>query len=149
MIRVRMRFELAQPDDIDQIKGLLAKCELPYEDITPSDLTHFYLLRDGGRLAGVIGLEIYGQFALLRSLAVPAGYRVRGIGAELVERAQEHAHSHKVEALYLLTTTAEGFFSKRGYRRVERSEIPKPVQESAEFSTLCPASAACMVKHLD
>ena len=149
MIRVGMRFELAQPDDIDQIKGLLAECELPYEDITPSDLTHFCLLRDGDRLAGVIGLEIFGQFALLRSLAVPAGYRKRGIGAELVGRAQEHAHSHKVEALYLLTTTAERFFSKRGYRRVERSKVPEPVQGSVEFSTLCPASAACMAKHLD
>ena len=149
MIRAEMKLELAQPNDKDQITGLLAECDLPYEDITPSHLAHFYLLRDGDRLAGVIGLEIFGQFALLRSLAVPAGYRKRGIGAELVGRAQEHAHSHKVEALYLLTTTAERFFSKRGYRRVERSEVPEPVQGCAEFSTLCPASAACMVKHLD
>ena len=146
MIPTEMRFELARPNDIDQITGLLAECDLPYEDITTSHLAHFYLLRDSGRLAGLVGLELFGPFALLRSLAVPAGYRMRGIGSELVERAEEHAHSLKVEALYLLTTTAEGFFLKHGYQQVERGEVPEPVQASAEFRSLCPASAVCMVK---
>ena len=142
----KLAFE--RPRDEAQVKRLLAACELPYEDITPSHLQHFLTLRDGTRLAGVIGLELLGNSALLRSLAVPTQYRGRGIGSQLTRKAEEYGRSRGVEALYLLTTTAEGFFAKQGYGRIDRSTVPAAVQETAEFRSLCPATAVCMVKHL-
>jgi amino-acid N-acetyltransferase len=131
-----------------EVQQLLAACELPYQDITPAHLEHFVGERNGQALVGVVGLELCGDSALLRSLAVSEQYRGRGIGSALTRSAEGHARSRGVKALYLLTTTAEGFFAGQGYEGIDRTAVPATVQETAEFQTLCPASAACMVKRL-
>jgi amino-acid N-acetyltransferase len=48
----------------------------------------------------------------------------------------------------LLTQTAEVFFANRGYRRIGRADAPQAVQASAEFRSLCPASAVAMSRVL-
>jgi len=103
---------------------------------------------DGPQMAGVVGLELLGDVALLRSLAVPAEYRGRWIGSQLTCKAEAYARSQGVEVLYLLTLTAEVFFARRGYRVVGRDTAPAAIQETTEFRSLCPDSAVCMVKHL-
>ena len=144
-----MNLVLVQPDDEEEdVKQLLAACELPYQDITAEHLRDFLSLRDGPRLAGVIGLEVFGQVALLRSLAVAPPYRGQGLGSQLTREAEAYARSRGVETLYLLTTTADDFFAERGYRRTERAQAPHDLQETAEFRSLCPNSAVCMVKQL-
>lgn len=130
------------------MKELLAACQLPYSDLTPSHLEHFMAAWDGPQMAGVVGLELLGDVALLRSLAVPAEYRGRWIGSQLTRRAEAYARSQGVQVLYLLTLTAEGFFARRGYRVVGRDTAPAAIQETTEFRSLCPDSAVCMVKHL-
>jgi amino-acid N-acetyltransferase len=50
--------------------------------------------------------------------------------------------------MFLLTTTAETFFERRGYRRVDRSQAPLAIQSTSEFASLCPASSAFMIKQL-
>jgi amino-acid N-acetyltransferase len=97
----------------------------------------------------VIGLEVLGKFALLRSLAVPARFPGQGNASQLTEQAEEFARSREVEALNLLTTMAEDFFGKRGYHRVDRDTLPAAVQETAEFQSLCPSIAVCMHKYLN
>jgi amino-acid N-acetyltransferase len=143
-----MELTLARPGDEAQVKELLAECELPSQDITSAHLEHFWVLRDGPRLVGVVGLEFLDSVALLRSLAVPVGYRGRGIGSQLTQAAEAYARSRQVEALYLLTTTAEAFFARQGYGRIERDEAPSALGETAEFRSLCPSSAVCMSKYL-
>src|SRR3546814_2079737 len=44
--------------------------------------------------------------------------------------------------LYLLTTTAESFFGRFGYAPLPRASAPAEIADSAEFRSLCPASAA-------
>jgi arsenate reductase len=53
-----------------------------------------------------------------------------------------------VARIYLLTTTAAGFFGKRGYLPADRDQAPAGIRATREFSGVCPASAAFMVKHL-
>jgi amino-acid N-acetyltransferase len=60
-----------------------------------------------------VGLEPCGQDALLRSLVVAPDERAHGLGTSLVEHAEQEARKRGLRALYLLTTTAEGFFSRR------------------------------------
>jgi hypothetical protein len=48
------------PLDIDPIKGLLKSCGLPFEDITPEYLAHFFAIHQGGTLIGAIGIKILG-----------------------------------------------------------------------------------------
>jgi amino-acid N-acetyltransferase len=138
----------ADPRDLSRIKELLRICELPNEDIEAAYLEHFLILRDGGQLISTVGLEILGEAALLRSLAVRPTHRRQGYASELVRQIEEFAHSQHVDRLYMLTTTAEGFFAKYGYERTKRAEVPTAVAGTTEFASLCPDSAVCMVKKL-
>ena len=97
----------------------------------------------------MIGLEGYGAVALLRSLAVAPAWQGRGLGAALLAHAERAARQRGVQALYLLTTTAEAFFARRGYVRLPREAAPPILRQTAEFAALCPARAACLTKALD
>ena len=143
-----MKFALAQPGDIPHVKQLLAACELPYEDIKPAHLQHFLVVRHQTNLVGVIGLELLGSFALLRSLAVQTDFRGQKIASQLTQQAEAYARAHKIKSLYLLTTTAEGFFTKQGYHTMDRNAVPVVVRETTEFRSICPSTAKCMVKYL-
>jgi amino-acid N-acetyltransferase len=143
-----MRYEFASPQDELKIKQLLAAGDLHHHDIEASQLRHFLLAKDQSEIVGVVGLEIQDNFALLRSLAVDSAYRNRGLATQLVRKIETYAKSSKVNALYVLTMTAEGFFAKCGYRRTSREAAPAGIQATTEFRSLCPVSAACMVKHL-
>jgi N-acetylglutamate synthase-like GNAT family acetyltransferase len=50
--------------------------------------------------------------------------------------------------MYLLTTTAAGFFERRGYVAAARESAPAEIRATREFADICPASSAFMVKHL-
>lgn len=143
-----MKPEFARSSDESRVKQLLAECQLPFEDITPSHLQHFLITRQETRFTGVIGLELRGRFALLRSLAVGKPFRGQGIASQLTKQAEDYARTHEIESLYLLTTTAESFFAKHGYQTIDRDSVPTAVQETAEFQSLCPATAICMFKAL-
>ena len=145
---VKMALEVPVPEDEPRIRELLILCELPHEDISPEHLRHFFVVREKGDFVGVVGVQILGRFGLLRSLAVDPRWRRRGVGLHLTDKAEEYATSMKIEALYLLTMTAEGFFAGRGYQRVERTSVPASIQGTAEFKRLCPVTAVCMVKYL-
>jgi amino-acid N-acetyltransferase len=47
-----------------------------------------------------------------------------------------------------LTETAEGFFRGLGYHVIDRGYVIEELKQSAEFRSLCPASAVCMTKSL-
>ncbi len=143
-----MILDAALPTDEPWIRQLLTLCELPHEDITPQHLRHFWVIKEKGEILGVIGLEPFGRLALLRSMAVDPRFRKRGFATQLTTKAEGYAASLKVEELYLLTMTAESFFLKRGYRRIERNSAPPQIQATTEFQGLCPVSSVCMVKQI-
>src|SRR6266481_4035664 len=93
-------------------------------------------------------MEIYGDVALLRSLAVAAPRRQIGLGTALVEHAEQEALRQGVSTVYLLTTTAESLFLRLDYARVPREQAPSAIRATREFSDMCPASAAFMMKQL-
>ena len=146
--QIKMQYLFATEGNGPEIKQLLKDCNLHHEDITTTQLKHFVLGWDGPKLAAVVGLEIKSRSALLRSLAVDADYRNRGIATRLVGKIEDYAKSMEVDSLYLLTLTAEGFFKKCDYRPIARDSAPAEIQETTEFRSLCPASAVCMVRHL-
>jgi amino-acid N-acetyltransferase len=131
-----------------QVRYLLTASELPTSDLSPKHLEHFFACGPVETPKGVVGLEIYGKVALLRSLAVAEDSRGNGYGKALVAQAERYAYSHAVTEVYLLTTTAEEFFRQLGYRRTERASAPEAIRQTEEFSALCPSSSAFMVKLL-
>src|ERR1700722_7905842 len=104
--------------------ALLQAQGLPVSDITDEHLEHFFFVGSDGSPTGLVGVEIYGTDALLRSLVVTDSARTQGIGTSLVQHVEDYAASHGVAAMCLLTTTAESFFERRGYRRVDRAQAP-------------------------
>jgi amino-acid N-acetyltransferase len=140
-------FSFAEPAEEEAIRKLLIDTDLPAEDFA-KHLQHFLVAKRNSTLIGVIGLEPYGEFGLLRSLAVAPPYRGQGLGKELCERMFSYAHELGIKELYLLTTTAEKFFPKLGFNPIDRDNIPAPIQATEEFSSICPSTAVCMAKKL-
>ena len=138
----------AQPADLPAIRALLAASGLPGEDLTPAHLDSFWVRRDPAGLVGVVGLELRGHAALLRSLAVRRDGQGHGLGAALLAHAESQAGVLGVDRLYLLTTTAERFFAAHGYAVTPRETAPPEIRGMAEFTELCPSSSVCMTKRI-
>jgi arsenite methyltransferase len=99
-------------------------------------------------IVGTAGLEVHGGDGLIRSVAVAPDWRNRGVGERLVRAVTDRARGLGLRRLYLLTTTASSWFARLGFAPVDRAHVPEEVQRSTEFSELCPASAAVMMREL-
>ena len=137
----------ATEDDVPAVLELLASEGLPTEGVE-EHLDGFVVVEDGGSIVGVGGLEIHPGAALLRSLAVAADRRGRGLATRICDRLEADARRRGAPSVYLLTETAERFFARRGYAKTDRGEAPEGIARSAEFVRLCPASAAFLRRTL-
>jgi amino-acid N-acetyltransferase len=135
---------IADQHSFEAFRNLLKSSSLPADDLDyKKDLLVGYY--EGDVLVGTGGLEIYGPYALLRSLSVRMGIRGKSVGTTITEFLLAEAKKKNLKALYLLTETAHGFFLKKGFKDVKREEVPDEVKASSEFSRVCPTSAAVMV----
>ncbi|HUQ21374.1 MAG TPA: arsenic resistance N-acetyltransferase ArsN2 [Gemmatimonadaceae bacterium] len=133
----------ASKADLEHIERLLSACKLPVEGV--SELVDSFLVaRADGKLAGLAAIERCGAYGLLRSVAVEPVARSEGVGRALVDRLIADAREKRVPALYLLTTTAEKYFTSFGFRTIDRTEVPNEIQSTSEFRDLCPSSATVM-----
>lgn len=137
-----------RPGEAAAVNELIQGAGLAVADLSPEKLRHFILMRRGESIVGVVGLEIAGSAALLRSLAVTEAYRRRRVATRLVEAIERYARAQGVDRLFLLTQTAENFFRQRGYTPTPRAAAPPGLQDTAEFRNICPASAVCLCKSL-
>ena len=96
------------------------------------------------RVVGCAAVEQYGNAGLLRSVAVSKFERGSGLGTQLVKNAITHAAPRGLDTLILLTTTAELYFPRFGFRIVDRASVPQSVLQSVEFRSACPATATVM-----
>jgi amino-acid N-acetyltransferase len=138
---------IQSPPSLRGAVALLRSADLPVSDLTAALLSNFYYAGSAAEPDGIIGLELYGTQALLRSLVVAAAVRSTGLGSALLNHAESQARRAQVQSLYLLTTTAEWFFSARGYVLTHRDDAPAYIRATREFADICPASSAFMVKH--
>lgn len=134
--------------DLAAVVGLLADAGLPTEDLTEDHCEHFFYTGPAATPEGLVGLELFGEVGLLRSLVVSDTRRGQGAGSRLLAHAEFHARARGVRWLYLLTTTAEMFFAGRGYEHAARDTAPAAIRATREFSGMCPASSAFMFKQL-
>ncbi len=104
--------------------------------------------RRNGDVVGSAALEVYPDGALMRSVAVAPDLQGHGLGRQLTDAVLKTARDLGVPAVYLLTTTAEQYFPKFGFERIERHQVPASVQTSVEFTFACCSSATIMRKSL-
>ena len=62
----------------------------------------------------------------------------------LCAAAERAVRDRALPSVWLLTTSARDYFAQRGYVVTLRDEVPDAVRATAQFSSLCPASAVAM-----
>jgi amino-acid N-acetyltransferase len=134
--------------DFPAVRALLQEAGLVTEDLDPELRGYFVALREG-EVVGAVGLEPHGTVGLLRSLVVAPALAGRGIGRALALQQVEDAEARGFAELFLLTRTASEFFAKLGFAKIDRGAVPEAIQRTAEYSTLCPATATVMVRVLE
>src|SRR5579859_3752098 len=133
----------AQLSDLSAILELLAKIKLPPDGLA-AHLQTTLVAYQAEQCVASSALEIYGDAALLRSVAVTPWLQRHGLGRRLVEAALALARKHGVSEVFLLTESASDFFLQLGFIASSRGEVPIAVQQSVEFTTACPQSALVM-----
>jgi len=90
------------------------------------------------------GLEVHAPSGLVRSVAVHPDRRRRGLARALWTAIEGRAQELRLDDLYLLTPTAESFFSRLGFAPVPGDQAPEEIRRTTEFRELCPDSAILM-----
>ncbi|MGD8306897.1 MAG: arsenic resistance N-acetyltransferase ArsN2 [Ignavibacteria bacterium] len=134
--------------EVNLIKDLLSLANLTVNGVE-QNVRNFLSLYYNESLIGTIGLEIYDNNALLRSLAIDKQYQNRGFGKMLCSEIINKAQIKNIKKLYLLTETAEKFFESLGFEKIPRESADDLVKTSEEFSSICPSTAICMQLTLD
>ena len=112
------------PADLPLIAELLGASGLSAASVR-LDAGRYWLAWDQGMsLVGVVGLEVQGTAALLRSLAVDPRFRGRGHGVSLVRHAMKMAGESGCTDVYAYSTGATEFFVRCGF-------VPASVAEAA------------------
>jgi amino-acid N-acetyltransferase len=144
MNSTEIKIRSASPGDLGTIIKLLNDVNLPTAGVDGSRLPSYLIAEEDTAIIGVAGLERYGEYGLLRSVAVVPSKRNVGIASRLCEAILERAIFDRVREVYLLTTTADKYFTRYGFETIERGEVPPEVQASSEYISVCPESAVVM-----
>lgn len=139
--------QLLNSTEIKSIKKLLQSNGLPHSDLETAPL-HFFGVKENNEIIATGALEIYGKYAVLRSVAIKLHFQNLGYGKQIVKFLEKKAGELGVQKLYLLTTTAESFFRKLKYHPVQRELCPDKIKSSTQFNNICPSTASCLFKNL-
>jgi amino-acid N-acetyltransferase len=142
-----MRIRNAIDADLGAVERLLLASNLPVEGVA-ENFSNFLVAETDDGIAGAVGLEKHDSFALLRSAAVAPEHRGSGIGRRLIEELLTRAGRMGITDVYLLTTTAEDYFPRFGFKRSTRTAVPELLKSSAEFQGACPETATVMARSL-
>ncbi|UUZ71852.1 arsenic resistance N-acetyltransferase ArsN2 [Polaromonas sp. P1(28)-8] len=143
MLNSNISLRPATSSDWPAIAALLEANKLPL-DGAQDHLATYLLATQGQEIIGTAGAEVYGDLALLRSVAIAPGLQRQGIGKQLVSRLLQEAKRRQIAKVYLLSVTAPEYFAQFGFKRGPRENAPAALHASAEFQGACPACAALM-----
>ncbi|MGE5189624.1 MAG: GNAT family N-acetyltransferase [Gemmatimonadota bacterium] len=136
-----LRIGPAVAKDLPFVLSLLEECGLPVAGVR-EHFDRFFVARAGRRRIGCVGMELYGEDVLLRSLAVARHARDAGAGGALLSRAISEARRAGGRTAWGLTTIGrKGLFDRLGFRVVPRCGAPPGLARSTQFRGVCPESA--------
>ena len=135
----------AMGQEQETVLVLLSKVNLPIEGAA-DHFQNFFVAQDGSQLVGCAGIEIYDDVGLIRSVAVHPFFQGQGIGHALVEEIQSFSNDKGLKEIYLVTDTAEQFFSGLNFVTISREDVDLRIKQSIEFTVLCTKRGVYMVK---
>jgi len=134
--------------DMPEVRKLLVRVGLPGEPARDEQFPSFYVLTNEQGMVGSVALDVFGDDAVLRALAVDEEFRGAGYGWMLADMAVSQARWRGVRRIYLFTESASDFFAaKFGFRVVDRSTLSKQVAASETFTA--PKGAGLVAMRLD
>lgn len=136
----------SRADDLEYATALLTQAGLPIDDLEAGKLAFTAECDDA--IQGLVGIETFGETALLRSLVIAEPARGKGVGQLLVAALEGASAESGVAEMWLLTIDADGWFSRIGYEVRERIDAPPSIRATREFSGLCPGDAVLMSKKI-
>ncbi len=150
MIDSKYQIQRYRPEFKDKLIELLDIVDLPTSDLDELQRKNFFIIvSDAGDLVACLGFYPDEDYVLLRSVAVHPDLQGEGLAIELLAHAELYFRMNKVKQIFLLTTTAEGWFSRHGYLVISRDSLPKSILSHSQFTGLCPSSAVTMYKLLE
>lgn len=135
----------ANDQDRAAVEALLHAAGLhPLDDGAQFGPQYIVAVLGENRIIGVAGMELHGDDALLRSVAVDKEFRSLRLGATLAEDRLNWARDRGIRAVYLLTDTAAIYWTRFGFREIARTDAPEGIAASHEWAGGCPASSTAM-----
>jgi UDP-N-acetylmuramate: L-alanyl-gamma-D-glutamyl-meso-diaminopimelate ligase len=124
----------ARRADMTAVRALLDKVGLRLGDAEDDAASWFFVLSNEDGIVGTVAIEVLGDDAILRNLAIEEKARGVGYGWMLADMAVSQARYRGVRRIYLLTESASDFFAaKFGFRVVDRSTVSPQVAASSVF----------------
>jgi amino-acid N-acetyltransferase len=104
------------------------------------NLLSFKVAEVEGKIIGCCGLEVvWSDLAEIKSLAIEQTFSGKGVGKALVMAACDKARKIGINRIFALTLEPE-FFSKLGFKRVDRKVLPMKVWSDC---ARCPKQDKC------
>lgn len=135
MVEIGVAVRPAAPDDITDMVRLLTEANLPPFPVG-DHWDSFWLLEGHEGIVGMIGLEIFGSSALLRSIVVDESLRGKGLGEQLTQKALSEARSRGVRNVYLFTMDRAPFFARYGFDVCTMDDFDQEGRESSQYLAL-------------
>jgi len=110
------------------------------EDEICRNISRFLVFEEKSRIVSCVSLENYGpDLAEIRSLAVAAELRGRGVGARLLQYALTEARHRRIARVFAVTHAPE-FFLRRGFAAGSRLSLNEKIERDCKS---CPKRRTC------
>jgi len=122
----------AEENDLHVLKELLISNKQK-PTIVINDKTLYYVARsDEGALIGLIGAELSGTTALIRSTAVLAPYRSNGVARALIDALFKHLQDKGIQNLYLFSRDSGEYWKKFGFYQCTVQEVIEKLPDAPQ-----------------
>ncbi|OIO59094.1 MAG: GNAT family N-acetyltransferase [Alphaproteobacteria bacterium CG_4_10_14_0_2_um_filter_63_37] len=121
--------------DVPKVQSLLEAVGLPTIGIKQHYESNL-IARMKDRVVGMVGLEVYGDHGLIRSLAVEPEQQGSGLGRRLLLNIIRLAEQKGLADVFIVSTIGAPFFARHGFAQVEVEDVPEAIRGNADFQLL-------------
>lgn len=113
------------------------------------NIRNFFVAEHQGKIIGCCAIAFYtSKLAEIRSVAVLAQHKRKGIGRLLVEKAEEILREEGVKEVFVLTLSPD-FFGSIGFSEIKKEYFPQKIwRDCTHCSKLMACDEIAMVKNL-
>lgn len=122
-------FRKARKEDTDKLKKFILQGGISNQGIDDHVEQFIIMETEDKEITGTVGLELHGEYGLIRSLVMSRSITSEEILIRLLQEAIKMARDQHVKAIYLLTKVTP-IFQSIGFYPVQYTNVPKPIYSS-------------------